>query len=61
METNNISAGNKKTNVSVLSRVWNLVSGLFQPEEVEVTFKEDLTGHITSYTYTVVDHHKQVA
>ena len=34
------------------------INSFFQPEEVEVTFKED--GAFTKYTYTKVNH-KQVA
>ena len=34
------------------------ISNLFEPEEVEVTFKKD--GNKMSYTYTKADH-KQVA
>jgi hypothetical protein len=35
------------------------IKNLFEPEEVEVTFKTD--GDKTKYTYTVIDHHQHAA
>ena len=49
-----------KANVAVrlFQKLSGMVVGLFEPEEVMVTFKEE--GDKTSYTYTKV-HQKQVA
>lgn len=62
MEMNsNSSTGTQKHSASLFTNIWDKMTALFMPEEVEVTFKEDVSGHIISYTYTVVDEHKQVA
>ena len=44
--------------VRLFQKLGGMVVGLFEPEEVEVTFKEE--GDKTSYTYTKVQQ-KQVA
>ena len=43
----------------LLRRLWARIAGLFEPEEVEVTFTQQ--GDKISYTYTKVQHHKQLA
>lgn len=48
----------KSTAQTLAKQIWNKISALFEPEEVEVTFKEE--GRQISYTYTKVEH-KQVA
>ncbi len=48
----------KKHTIGLLKKISNKVATLFQPEEVEVTFKEE--GNTKSYTYIKVPH-KQVA
>jgi len=44
--------------VRIFQRLGGMVVGLFEPEEVEVTFKEE--GDKSSYTYTKV-HQKHAA
>ncbi len=44
--------------VRIFQKLGGMVVGLFEPEEVEVTFKEE--GDKTSYTYTKVQQ-KQAA
>ena len=61
METQANNAQNEpKANAIMLffRKLGNRISSLFEPEEVEVTFKVE--GKKVSYTYTKVEH-KQVA
>ena len=52
------SMGSRKPVVLFFKRLLRSMSEMFQPEEVEVTFKGE--GNHTTYTYTKVEH-KQVA
>ena len=58
---NEASVKERKQNLinALYSKIRSKVTGLFEPEEVEVTFEED-HGKVVSYTYTKVSH-KQVA
>ena len=57
---NNVSPAAKDANslIRFFKKVGEKVAALFQPEEVEVTFKGE--GNKKSYTYTKV-HNKQAA
>ncbi len=63
MTTTNVEPGQVPGKVSFLTMLFRKLqkkaSGMFEPEEVEVTFEED-QGKIVRYTYTKVSH-KQVA
>ncbi len=48
----------EKKSMPLLKKLGDKVARLFEPEEVEVTFKEE--GNTRSYTYIKVPH-KQVA
>lgn len=54
----NVSTSMSNAFILFLKRIAGKIAGLFEPEEVEVTFK--VTGNKTSYTYTKVEN-KQVA
>lgn len=63
METHNNKAGIDTLKHSVftsfLKMVGKKVSCIFEPEEVEITFKEEEGKPAGSYTYTVIPH-KQI-
>ncbi|PQJ10846.1 hypothetical protein CJD36_012815 [Flavipsychrobacter stenotrophus] len=60
MENTKSNSGKKKGITSFFSHLRATIISWFKPEEVEVTFEEDGGGHMTGYTYTVVQH-KNVA
>jgi len=55
LQKNKPALGNKNRFFHLFLSFSNAVKKLFEPEEVEVTFKMD--GNTTKYTYTVIDHH----